>query len=85
MENYGKMSIQQLKEIVERHNIKIVQPSGVNGRLLRIDYLASITIHLKIAHSTIPREWRLAWRLLRVGRRIHYCYLQIVAHPYGNI
>ena len=43
MLSYRAHSIAQLQEFVERNNIHMGEPSGINGR--KNDYLAAIVIH----------------------------------------
>ena len=44
MVNYAQ-SVQLLKEFVERNNIRTGEPSGKNGRLLRIDSIVTFLLN----------------------------------------
>ena len=46
-------SVKQLKEIVAKNNIEMVDPSGKYGKLIKTDYLVSIKKHF----DTLTREY----------------------------
>ena len=54
MVNYRAQKLAQLKQFVEKNNIKMGDPSGMNGGFIKTDYLAAITKHLDSLFIHVP-------------------------------
>ena len=67
---YWKKSVQELKDFVLQNNIRMGEPSGMNGRLLKHDYLSVIKNDLDSLppKSIIPCEWLLVGSVKMCGR-----------------
>ena len=81
MLNYRAQSVAQLKEFVERNNIKMGDPSGKYSSFIKNDYLAAIIKHLDSlpAKGFNPYEWFLIGSrdkcCIAVAPGTKYCYL----------
>ena len=81
MVNYRAMNSTQLKEFINRENIKLGEPSAKYGRFIKNDYLVTIIKDLDSfpLQNIVPCEWLSIgslnkWRMQSV-RGDKYCYL----------